>query len=241
MRRQGFTLIELLVVVAIIALLIAILLPALNKAKAQARTVTCGARLHQLIVGAMTYSVENREHLPTSWKQGSSYHNYFMRHANFPGRYVNLGILARDYLPLDQFYCPGNVENFVLDLNSSFNGGVEAWEPVSSATSSFRSSYLPRILEEDDGSPQTPNKLTSWRVTDYTNRVIYSDFVGVDGFYWGSGEAAFMPHDFEGVNRGFGDGSVRWTGDATFLSQITNVVPTNPQMLGYWQQMDRLQ
>ncbi len=46
-RRKGFTLIELLVVIAIIALLMAILMPALNRVKKQARGVTCMANLNQ--------------------------------------------------------------------------------------------------------------------------------------------------------------------------------------------------
>jgi prepilin-type N-terminal cleavage/methylation domain-containing protein len=50
--RCGFTLIELLVVISIIALLMAILVPVLRKAKAHARRVACQNNLHQgLIVG----------------------------------------------------------------------------------------------------------------------------------------------------------------------------------------------
>lgn len=58
-RKPGFTLIELLVVVAIIATLIAILLPSLAAAKEQARTSVCMSNSRQLAVGAASYIGEN--------------------------------------------------------------------------------------------------------------------------------------------------------------------------------------
>jgi len=62
--RRGFTLIELLVVVAIIALLIAILLPSLSKAREQAKRVLCLTQLKQIITANFEYSVEYNDWVP---------------------------------------------------------------------------------------------------------------------------------------------------------------------------------
>ncbi len=66
-RSNAFTLVELLVVVAIIALLIAILLPAMRRARQQAARVNCISNLRQRGIAIFTYMAENRGHPPHGW------------------------------------------------------------------------------------------------------------------------------------------------------------------------------
>ena len=64
--KHAFTLIELLVVIAIIAILAALLLPALSTAKQRAWTISCNSNLHQIGLGMRMFADDNVEFYPES-------------------------------------------------------------------------------------------------------------------------------------------------------------------------------
>ncbi|MBA7535522.1 hypothetical protein ES705_27780 [subsurface metagenome] len=138
MKRQrnlkgfGFTLIELLVVISIIALLMAILLPSLRKARNQARLAVCGSNQRQMLLGLTAYIADNDKLPPSTQgrKSGSwtvpcnlNYHT-----GNFSGTQPknggSVGQFLGSYLPESEvFSCPlgkWDMEKLCFD---TVNGG----------------------------------------------------------------------------------------------------------------------
>jgi prepilin-type N-terminal cleavage/methylation domain-containing protein/prepilin-type processing-associated H-X9-DG protein len=100
MRKfHGFTLIELLVVIAIIALLMGMLMPALQRVREQARQKTCASRIRQQILGLNLYAADNDTKLPilraeTGWLQ-----NLTVTAVNF---------MLDSGMTKEMFFCPSN-------------------------------------------------------------------------------------------------------------------------------------
>ncbi len=148
-REKSFTLIELLVVVAIIAVLVSILLPALSRAREFAKATACESNLRQIGLGIIQYSNDYNGCVPWgvrhfSWPpyiSGTQY-NLWDRWNNWTGK----GLLySLDYIKNPHtFYCPGTQSMVNPDGDFGFVWEWEKREDDGSGPIQIRSNYYER-------------------------------------------------------------------------------------------------
>ena len=248
--RNAFTLIELLVVVSVIALLMALLLPALTRAKEAAQMLGCGNNQRQLHIALTTHASDNEEKFPP----GSG---YYLTSPNRGRRGTGdfFDVLVPEYVePPELWYCPAG--KFFADtpmppprLDTAHiprpPGGPTFWDFVGSGGDPYPGDtgpYMPGHswhtqgvyvnLEEKGGYTDIARKLSDpgdWVVVIDVNfydipngRYIRTNHPGRFANF-GLGQFVMGRTGLGapfGINTGTVDGSVKWT-------------PTGECMLGY--------
>jgi prepilin-type N-terminal cleavage/methylation domain-containing protein/prepilin-type processing-associated H-X9-DG protein len=118
-RQTAFTLVELLVVIGIIAVLVAILLPALNKARQQAATTQCLSNLRQIGMGCYQYALDDNGYMiPVGWiplgnATPTSYWDTILVYLKYLPRPTQMATVVSTTTDPNQytgsvFYCPAN-------------------------------------------------------------------------------------------------------------------------------------
>ncbi len=158
LRRRGFTLIELLVVIAIIAVLIGLLLPAVQKVRESAARTQCQNNLHQMSLAMLSYHDANRG-FPPAFAKPSNYGwaVWILPFAEQNPVYqalnpteTTLSVNADTTIPLAMYVCPSD---FASVINPFFSGYAKSNYAVSEQVSDGGSNIS--ILTIIDGTSNT--------------------------------------------------------------------------------------
>lgn len=219
---RAFTLIELLVVISIIALLIAILLPALSQAREVAKRSTCLSNVRQLTLGCMAYTSDYKGWMPVDYTIDTlGYVNVgYGARMMFYNKWTNLGLVfstRHDNDPLkgdgyidspEIFYCPSTRDRPASSYYNYYLGLGAFQDPRKSGWMLYHQ-YLYRV------KPPLAGEAGYWRIDDNHNRCYLTEAI-----ISGSGTEMSQRHGNEGVNAAFLDGHAEWVGDKRIYDEI---------------------
>ncbi len=186
-HSRAFTLIEVLVVVAIIALLVSILIPALTRAKDQARRAVCAAHQHQVLLGINSYANENLGLGPQrGWKsytlsEAASEINGWGGSTKI---LCNLGQLYKKWIggQEDVLYCPSvlkDTKNAPYTPNGGTPGSGSGWRSLYDSTYTYTFggyNYGVPLAQKNDPKPG-PSKSPNFRGANPFPQDVWSGFM----------------------------------------------------------------
>jgi len=159
MRQQrAFTLVELLAVIAIVALLVALLMPSLDRAKEITRRGVCATNLHHIGTSVGTYAADHNEFLPCKTTGSQTYLScvHWIRWFRVNDDYWNLGLLYRTGIARGggMFFCPSQPDKW-FQLDTYNKPGWPSNHQSGSSANGVRISYAfdPYVVD-----PDTPDK-----------------------------------------------------------------------------------
>jgi prepilin-type N-terminal cleavage/methylation domain-containing protein len=186
LRREGFTLIELLVVMATIALLAALLLPILGKAKSRAQRTQCLSNLRQLGLSWIIYYQENNGWLAESYCAGNS-NAWVMGDMRLAAEATNPDLIRQGKLfpysrQTDLYHCPTDKgvtiggQTYASVRSYSMNSFMGARDPAIGPIPPSASTYVPFFSKDSD--LRRPSEL--WVLLDEDERSIGDGFFITD-------------------------------------------------------------
>jgi prepilin-type N-terminal cleavage/methylation domain-containing protein len=127
--KKGFTLVELLVVISIIALLLAVLMPSLQRAKSQAMAVICGANLRTLSTGWFLYQMDNKNQLVGADPYRCGGYSWVLEPSapyDLPKHYeaIKAGMLYKYCSNVKSYHCPADKRSLSKPENDFYSLGA---------------------------------------------------------------------------------------------------------------------
>src|SRR3954468_18874878 len=160
-RKKAFTLVELLVVIGIIAVLVGILLPALNKARRSAATIKCASNMRQIGQAVLQYTTANKGVLMPAWVLKSSSRSIWPDGFGFANELVHQKYIAapngyRDdgkiqFTSESVFRCPEGVLPDEGFNNTTGDSSKDPNWPTNTQNNAY--SYVASNVPRADGQP----------------------------------------------------------------------------------------